>query len=136
MRYGDMRRYADSLGVTVCSDHLSNGRQGLYSAKLDMIVIDRAITYTAKRCALMHELVHWRRGDRICDDSAIVARIENRARRETALLLVAPADYALAEQVYEGDVFRIAAELDVTKQVVEDYQSMVLSRLRETQEAL
>jgi Zn-dependent peptidase ImmA (M78 family) len=135
MRYGDMRRYADSLGVTVCSEHLSSGRQGLYSAKLDMIVIDRAITYTAKRCTLMHELVHWRHGDRICD-SAIGARIENRARRETAMLLVAPADYALAEQVYEGDVFRIAAELDVTRQVVEDYQSMVLSRLRETREAI
>lgn len=50
MGYGEMRRYADSLGVTVCSDHLPDHMQGLYSAAFDMVVIDRDIDYTAKRC--------------------------------------------------------------------------------------
>lgn len=127
MGYGDMRRYADSLGVTVCSDNLPGDRQGLYSATANTIVIDRGISYTAKRCTLVHELVHWHRGDRVCD-SAIGARIEHRTRRETALLLVRPSDYALAERVYDADVFRMAAELNVTWQVVEDFQKYVLRK--------
>lgn len=54
------------------------------------------------------------------------SRIENRTRRETATMLISPTEYVIVENTYEGDVFRIAAELDVDKQVVEDYQNMVL----------
>lgn len=101
MGYGEMRRYADSLGVTVCSDHLPDHMQGLYSAAFDMVVIDRDIDYTAKRCTLAHELVHWRHGDQMCE-SVIGARAENRTRRETATLLISPTEYAIAENTYEG----------------------------------
>jgi Zn-dependent peptidase ImmA (M78 family) len=127
MSYGDMRRYADSLGANVCSDHLPGRMQGLYSAAFDMIVIDRDMDYTAKRCTLAHELVHRRHGDQMCD-STIGARVEHRTRRETAVLLIEPTRYALAERIYEGDIFLIAAELNVTKQIVEDYQKYELRK--------
>lgn len=81
-----------------------------------------------KRCTLTHELVHWSHGDSTCVP-VIHTRIENRTRRETATLLVSPTDYALAETMYEGDVALIALELDVTEQVVEDYQRLVIPRL-------
>ncbi|MEK0210025.1 hypothetical protein WM015_08020 [Bifidobacterium mongoliense] len=92
-----------------------------------MIIVDRAMTYTQKRCALTHELVHWSHGDSTCVP-VIHTRIENRTRRETATLLVSPTDYALAETMYEGDVAHIAAELDVTEQVIRDFQDLVLYR--------
>lgn len=47
------------------------------------------------------------------------------ARRETALRLINPTEYAIAERMYEGDSFLIAQALDVTVQVVEDYKEML-----------
>lgn len=135
MTYGDMRRYADALGVTVCSRSLPGELEGFYHAPSNLIVIDRGMDYTAKRCALCHELVHWSHGDSACEP-VIYARAENRTRREAAALLIPVASYVLSEMAYEGDLSRIADDLNVTEQIVEDYQSMVLSRLRETQEAL
>ncbi|KFI72420.1 hypothetical protein BMIN_0315 [Bifidobacterium minimum] len=128
MSYGDMRRFADSLGVAVCSRSLPGELEGFYHAPTNLIVIDRSMDYTMKRCTLTHELVHWSHGDSTCVP-VIHTRIENRTRRETATLLVSPTDYALAETMYEGDVALIALELDVTEQVVKDYQRLVIPRL-------
>lgn len=133
--YGDMRRYAATLGVDVCSDKLPPYRQGLYSRALNLIVVEREATYRIKRCALAHELVHWSHGDDGCD-TRLYLRAERCTRRETAMMLVSPADYALAERVYESDIFRIAAELDVTRQIVDDYREMVLAQMPSMQLAL
>ena len=128
LSYGDMRRFADSLGGAVCSRSLPGQLEGFYHAPTNLIVIDRSMDYTMKRCTLTHELVHWSHGDSTCVP-VIHTRIENRTRRETATLLVSPTDYALAETMYEGDVALIALELDVTEQVVKDYQRLVIPRL-------
>lgn len=135
LSYGAMRRVADNLDVEVRSAILPHGYYGLYDDRQRLIIIHRNMTYTMKRSTLTHELVHWAHGD---DAFRGVAgnRMERRTRRQTAMLLVDPLEYAQVEQVYDGDVFRIAAELDVTKQVVEDYQNMVLSRIRDMQEAI
>jgi Zn-dependent peptidase ImmA (M78 family) len=130
-----MRRYAATLGVDVCSDKLPPYRQGLYSRALNLIVVDREATYRVKRCALAHELVHWSHGDDGCN-TRLYLRAERRTRRETAMLLVSPSDYAIAEQIYEGDAFRIAAELDVTRQIVDNYREMVLAPMLSMQLAL
>jgi Zn-dependent peptidase ImmA (M78 family) len=90
-----------------------------------MIIVDRAMTYTMKRCTLTHELVHWSHGDDTCN-GITGARMERRTRRETASLLLNPMEYASAENVYDGDVALMAAELNVTIQVVKDYQELVL----------
>lgn len=54
--------------------------------------------------------------------------MERRTRRETASLLLNQVEYASAENVYEGDVALIALELDVTEQVIRDFQDLVLYR--------
>ena len=59
LSYGDMRRFADSLGVAVCSRSLPGELEGFYHAPTNLIVIDRSMDYTMKRCTLTHELVHW-----------------------------------------------------------------------------
>lgn len=38
------------------------------------------------------------------------------------MLLINSAEYALAERMYDGNPYQMAAELNVTVQVVEDYK--------------
>ena len=40
-----------------------------------------------------------------------------------AILLIDPAEYALAERMYDSNPYQIAAELNVTVQVIEDYKN-------------
>ena len=56
-------------------------------------------------------------------------KAELRARRCAASRLISQIEYASAENVYEGDGYLIACELDVTVQVVEDYRRLVLDGL-------
>lgn len=72
---------------------------------------------------LAHELAHARHHDRGCDPNG--SKAERRARRETALRLINPTEYAIAEQMYEGDSYLIAQALDVTVQVIEDYKELL-----------
>lgn len=119
LNYGPLRMqiYAMGLDVRVDSvDRLDGDLSGCYCERTRTILIDRRLSYTAKRCTLVHELVHWAHADAGCGVR------ERRTRLETARLLIDPADYMLAEQVYEGDVWHIAEELNVTPQVVLDYR--------------
>lgn len=58
MNYGPMRMaiYSSGIDVTVESDILDN-MWGCYSEANRVILIDRRLTYTAKKCVLIHELV-------------------------------------------------------------------------------
>lgn len=85
------------------------------------VLIDRRITYTRKRCALVHELVHWQHGDDT-SNGCRGGKLEQRCRHETAILLINPAEYALAERMYDGNPYQIAAELNVTIQIIQDYR--------------
>ena len=120
LNYGPMRMaiYQSGIDVTVESDeHLLNNAWGYYYEAAHVILIDRRLTYTAKRCALVHELVHWAHGDDRC------GLHEMRTRAETARLLISPTEYALAERMYDGNPYQMAAELNVTVQVIEDYKN-------------
>lgn len=119
LNYGPMRMaiYQSGIDVTVESDeHLLNNAWGYYYEATHVILIDRRLTYTAKRCALVHELVHWAHGDNCCGLN------ERRTRIETAKLLIDRQDYARAEKLHEGNIWGIADELNVTKNIVDNYQ--------------
>ena len=119
LNYGPMRMaiYQSGIDVTVESDeHLLNNAWGYYYESAHVILIDRRLTYTAKRCALVHELVHWAHGDNCCGLN------ERRTRIETAKLLIDRQDYARAEKLHEGNIWGIADELNVTKNIVDNYQ--------------
>lgn len=128
MTYGRMRGYAASLGVDVCNDNLPDDKQGMYVRALNLIMIERDTTYRVKRCALAHELVHWEYRDAVCG-GVTGMKSERRARLLAASLLVSPAEYASAEEIYEGERLCMASELDVTVQVLDDYRELVLPRL-------
>ncbi|WP_165496274.1 hypothetical protein [Alloscardovia theropitheci] len=45
----------------------------------------------------------------------------------TARMLISVVDYVLAERVFEGNKWRMAVELDVTLQVLEDFQGLLVN---------
>ena len=124
MTYGQMRRYADTLNVTIGSALLPAGMTGFYDEATRTILIDRQLIYCQKRCTLVHELIHWQHAD-ATRNGIFGARLERRTRRETALKLVNPFEYQTAEAMYEGDPYQIACELDVTLQIIQDYQRIL-----------
>lgn len=130
MTYGAMRRAIIGLPVTVSSAILPDGLWGCYDATTGVILIDRRLTYTAKRCTLVHELLHWRHGDDGCSNDR--SRQERRTRTQTALLLIDPIELAALERMYDDDLWSIAEELNVTTQVLTDYRTMLnTSRIKE-----
>lgn len=120
MTYGAMRRAIIGLPVTVSSAILPDGLWGCYDTTTGVILIDRRLTYTAKRCTLVHELLHWKYGDDGCSNDR--SRQEQRTRTQTALLLIDPIELAALERMYDDDLWSIADELNVTMQVLEDYR--------------
>lgn len=130
MTYGAMRRAIIDLPVTVSSAILPDGLWGCYDTTTGVILIDRRLTYTAKRCTLVHELLHWKYGDDGCSNDR--SRQEQRTRTQTALLLIDPIELAALERMYDDDLWSIADELNVTMQVLTDYQAMLnTSRIKE-----
>ena len=124
MTYGQMRRYADTLNVTTSSALLPAGMTGFYDEATRTILIDRQLIYCQKHCTLVHELIHWQHAD-ATRDGVYGPRLERRTRRETALKLVNPLQYQTAKAMYEGDPYQIACELDVTLQIIQDYQCIL-----------
>lgn len=53
------------------------------------------------------------------------SKCERRCRRETALALISPVDYGIAEEIYEGAAWPMAVELGVTVQVLMDYRQLL-----------
>ena len=115
---------ASLLGVRVEERRLPSGLCGFYYEPARLIVLDESMPDFQRRCTLCHELVHARYHDSGCG-TPYGAKAERRARRETALRLINPVEYASAEAICDGDAYRIACELDVTLQVVMDYQDML-----------
>jgi Zn-dependent peptidase ImmA (M78 family) len=93
---------------------------GVYSDSLNMIIIRSDQLDHQKRVAIAHELIHAERHDGGC--AGIHSREETRTRITTALRLINRTEYALAEQLREGNVYDIACDLRITVQTVRDYQ--------------
>lgn len=117
-------REASTLGVRVEERRLPSGLCGFYYEPARLIVLDESMPDFQRRCTLCHELVHARYHDAGCG-APYGVKAERRARRQTALRLIDPVEYASAEMLCDGDAYRIACELDVTLQVVKDYQDML-----------
>ncbi|WP_288804209.1 hypothetical protein [uncultured Bifidobacterium sp.] len=59
----------------------------------------------------------------------VTAHLERRTRRKTALKLVNPLECQIAEAMYEGYPYQIACELDLTLQIIQNYQRILDSSL-------
>ena len=117
---------ADLLGVRIKEQRLEHDLCGLYDHERHTIVLDPKLSDVQRLCTLAHELNHARYGDSL-RAHWISGKCERRARRDTALRLVSPLEYQLAELAYEGVPWLMACDLGVTTRVLEDYQRLVLA---------
>lgn len=130
MTYGQMRKaVGDHLNIRVASSDLPHDACGLYDESLQAIILDRRMTYVQKKCSLVHELFHWLHADDQCGGTQ-GGRYESRARKETAMFLISPDDYVAAEREFDGEIYLMACELDVTVSVLEDYRRLLESECR------
>ncbi|MEE8667254.1 MAG: ImmA/IrrE family metallo-endopeptidase [Bifidobacterium mongoliense] len=126
--YTELLDEAESFGLHVEERFLGPGLCGFYFDKVRTVVLDEGMLEFQKRCTLCHELAHAQYHDMGCGGVS-ETKAELRARRRAASRLISPIEYASAENVYEGDSYLIACELDVTVQLVEDYRRLVLPRI-------
>lgn len=112
------------MGLRVEEDCLPRGMNGYYCDALGLIVLHDKLNARQRRCTLCHELIHARHHDHGCG-TRYGAKCERRCRRETALALISPVDYGMAETVYEGNTWMMAVELGVTIQVLNDYRQLL-----------
>ena len=89
------------MGLRVEEDCLPREMNGCYCDALGLIVLHDKLNARQRRCTLCHELIHARHHDPGCG-TRYGAKCERRCRRETALALISPVDYGMAETVYEA----------------------------------
>lgn len=115
---------AGEMGLTVESAELPNAICGLYDDRHGLILLADWLNQRQRRCTLCHELIHAKHHDSGCG-TQYGLKCERRCRRETALTLISPVDYGMAEEVYEGNTWMMAVELSVTIQVLSDYRQLL-----------
>lgn len=124
-RLQSLLQQAASLGIRVTRCPLPHGRRGEYRHTSRHIFLSSQLSEVQTVAALQHELIHAERGD----DGIQTRRVERKVEEETALRLIRPGEYVIAEGMHGGNVGAIAIELDVTPSVVVAYRR-VLERER------
>ena len=117
----DLYRMAEQQHITIIDLPLPGTTSGLYDEKTRTIILSIGLNSRQKRCTLAHELNHATHHDTGRDP-----KTEHRACKQTAIQLIDPLDYITAENMYEGNLFAMAAYLDVTQQVLNDYRQIII----------
>ena len=117
----DLYRMAEQQHITIIDLPLPGTTSGLYDEKTRTIILSTGLNSRQKRCTLAHELNHATHHDTGRDPKP-----EHRACKQTAIQLIDPLDYITAENMYEGNLFAMAAYLDVTQQVLNDYRQIII----------
>ena len=110
--------------MCIVEDTLPGALCGYYDDTQRVIHVDSRLSYRQRRCVLVHELWHavFHHEPSIhvyaCKDAL-------RVRRLTARLLISVDDYKMAELMFDGEPFAMAQELEVTQQVLQDFQSLL-----------
>ena len=110
--------------IRVIEQPLPNGLCGAWHEASRTIFLHARPNQRQRRCTLCHALIHARHPAPGCG-SQYGIKCERRCRRETALAMISPVGYGMAETVYEGNTWMTAVELGVTIQVLEDYRQLL-----------
>lgn len=124
-----LERQAEAMHVRILETDIPGTTCGLYCERLNTIWLADWLNDRQRLCTLCHELVHAKYRDLGCG-TRFGAKCERRARRETALTLISPSEFAMAEGMWDGDTWHMAAELNVTTQALEDYRRLLEERSR------
>ena len=132
----DPWRHAERLQLTVEEHRLAGRRRGEYRHGERLIVLALGMSHREARSTLAHEIQHAVAGDLPTPFGPLHRRQEIRARRGAAHLLIDVDEYAAAEQLRDGHLRSIAADLDVTWRIVLDWRTYCASELPRSSSAL
>jgi Zn-dependent peptidase ImmA (M78 family) len=120
--FDDLLAAAASMGLHVKFTNL--GRRAGEVRRSGLVLINERKSAIAQKVALAHEMGHWHHKH---DWSAAhdVPHDERQADAYAAHLLISPAEYVLAEQLYDGHAGAIARELDVTAPIVHAWRDLL-----------
>lgn len=119
-----LEQQAEAMHVRILDTDIPGTTCGLYCDRLSTIWLADWLNDRQRLCALCHELVHARYHDVGCG-TQFSRKFERRARRETALTLIDPMAYGLAESIWDADAWHMAGDLGVTMQVLTDYRQIL-----------
>lgn len=105
-----------SIGVSLTEHH--RGKKGYYDHTERTISMRTGLSDRAYRSTLAHELGHAYYSDELTGIEWIDERMEIRANRFAASLLVSPVEYAAAERLHGPHEDAIAHELGVTRKLL------------------
>ena len=117
-------RQAEAMHVKVLEADMPGTTCGLYCDRLRTIWLADWLNDRQRLCTLCHELVHASYRD-VGRGTQFSRKCERRARRETALTLIDPLSYGVAESVWDANSWQMASDLGVTMQVLGDYQQIL-----------
>lgn len=112
------------MRIRIIEDTLPAGVCGYWHDASRTIWLHDRLNDRQRLCTLQHELIHAEHHDTGCGGLYGV-KCEQRCRRETARRLIDPVHYGFAEELWEGDAWRMALELNVTQQVLGDYRQFL-----------
>lgn len=116
----NLYNYAEQARITIIETPLNTTHSGYYDHATHTILLDNMLNDRQKRCTLAHELIHAK-----YEHTGHDPKNENKTRKETALWLIDIFDYTQAEHIYDSNNTLIGIELEVTQQVLADYQNIL-----------
>lgn len=116
---------ATAAGIRVFWTAPSYKKQAVYAHAAGVIWLRRDLTDAEARSLLAHELGHHHYGD----DGPQPPHLEARAWRWAARILIPHSAYAHAERVVGNEVGALAEFLDVTREAIEAYRSIIARSL-------
>ena len=110
--------------MCIVEDTLPGALCGYYDDTQRVIHVDSRLSYRQRRCVLAHELWHafFHHGSTV---HVYAVKDELRVRRLTARLLISDDQYAMVEAMFDAEPYAMAQELEVTQQVLQDFQSLL-----------
>lgn len=120
----DLEALAEHLQVSIVEDTLSGALCGWFDENERCVHVDERLSYRQRRCVLAHELWHavFHHEPTV---HAYACKDELRVRWLTARSLISVEEYKAVELMFEGESFLMAQELEVTLQVLQDFQSLL-----------
>ena len=132
----DPWQHAAALRLEVVERRLAGRRRGEYHHDERLIALAPGMSHREARSTLAHEIQHALAGDLPTPFGPLHRRQEVRARRGAAHLLIDVDEYAAAEQLRDGHLRSIAADLNVTWRIVVDWRTSCASASPRSSSAL
>ena len=125
-----LERQAEAMGLKVLESDIPGTACGLYCDRLRTIWLADWLNDRQRLCTLCHELVHAKYRDLGCG-TRFGVKCERRARRETALMLISPAEFAMSEDRNSLHNQSLEKGLSVLKAFSAQRRSMSLAEVAE-----